>query len=272
MEYWYNRLTLKGLFIYKNLDVDGAHSSMRRGDGLVIVSISLLVIYWTVSVIIGNLSSPIITVYEWVYETSLLLGYPGVLLVSFFGNATILFPFPYVGLPFVLGGLQDVDSGVFLFDPWIVGLISGIGAILGEMTGYYVGYGGSHFLQEEKMNRFRTFIENYPRATPLVIWFLAVTPIPDDMLILPLGAAKYPWWKVFIPGFFGKTMLLTGIAWGGRFGLDWIERIVAGSESGDIVSFSAEVISILIVIIILYLIIRIDWKKLGTSPNSNPYS
>ena len=215
--------------------------------------------------IIGNLSSPVILIYNWINEISLLLGYPGTILVSFCGNATILFPFPYVGFPFVLGGLRDIDSGVFLFDPWIVGFLSGLGAILGEMTGYYIGYGGSHFIEMEKMNKFRSFIDKYPRTTPLVIWFLALTPIPDDPLIVPLGAAKYPWCKVFIPGFIGKTMLLTGIAWAGRFGLDWIASIFADSGTGSILSLSIEIVGIIILIIIFYLIIRIDWKNIRAS-------
>jgi membrane protein YqaA with SNARE-associated domain len=234
---------------------------MRRCDVIFTVCIVSLIIYWILSIIIGNLNSPIIALYNWICEMSLLLGYTGAVLVSFLGNATILFPFPYVGLPFVLGGLRDVDSGVFLFDPWMIGFLSGIGAMIGEMTGYYIGYGGSHFIEEEKTNSFRSFIEQYPRTTPLVIWFLAVTPIPDDVIIVPLGAAKYPWWKVFIPGFIGKIILLTGIAWAGRFGLEWIVSIVDSSYSGSIFSLSIEILGLLILIVFLYLIIRIDWSN-----------
>ena len=241
---------------------------MRKVDYIFSVCVSFLIFYWIISLFIGNLGSPVITLYNWINEISLLLGYPGAVLVSFFGNATILFPFPYVGLPFILGGLRDSNSGAFLFDPWIIGLLSGLGAIFGEMTGYYIGIGGSHLIEKEKMNGFREFIEKYPRTTPLVIWFLAVTPIPDDPLIVPLGAARYLWWKVFIPGFFGKTMLLTGIAWAGRFGFDWIASIVASSGTGDVLSLSIEIIGLLILIIIFYLIIRIDWKTIQTVPDS----
>jgi membrane protein YqaA with SNARE-associated domain len=238
---------------------------MKKGDYIVAVCVTFLVIYWILSVFLGNLNSPLIALYDWIYEASLLLGYPGALLVSFFGNATILFPFPYIGLPFVLGGLRDMDSGAFLFDPWIIGFLSGIGAIIGEMTGYYIGMGGSHFIEDEKMNSFRLFIERYPRITPLVIWFLAVTPIPDDVLIVPLGAAKYSWWKVFVSGLIGKTMLLTGIAWAGRIGLNWIASFVNTSGTGSIVSLTTEILGIIILILFLYLIIRIDWKNAKTS-------
>ena len=235
---------------------------MRRGDLVAILCIAFLIIYWMISIFTGNLISPIITLYDWIYEMSLYLGYPGAFIVSLIGNATILFPFPYAGLPFILGGLRESNSGLFIFDPWVIGLLSGVGAIIGEMTGYYIGFGGSHFIEEKEMNGFRYFIERYPRTTPLVIWFLAVTPIPDDILIVPLGAAKYPWWKVFIPGFIGKTMLLTGITWGGRFGLDWIESIVMSSV-GNVYSLSIEILGLLLLVLTFYLLIRIDWRKLG---------
>jgi membrane protein YqaA with SNARE-associated domain len=238
---------------------------MRRSDFIVIACISFLIIYWMLSLFLGDLNSPVIALYDWIIETSLLLGYPGTLFVSFFGNATIIFPFPYIGLPFILGGLRDIESGAFLFDPWIVGFLSGLGAIIGEMTGYYIGYGGSHFIEEEKMNRFRAFIERYPQTTPLVIWLLAVTPSPDDVLIVPLGAIRYTWWKVFIPGFIGKTMLLTGVAWAGRFGLDWIAAFVNSTGSGNIISLSIEILGLLIIIVFLYLVIRIDWKNFRTT-------
>ena len=237
---------------------------MRKSDILFAVCITSLIIYWIFALILGNLTSPMITIYDWIYQASLLLGYPGTLVVSFLGNATILFPFPYIGLPFVLGGLQNT-SGVFLFDPWIIGILSGLGAILGEMTGYYIGMGGGHFIEKGKMNGFRLFIERYPRATPLVIWFLAATPIPDDVLIVPLGAARYPWWKVFFPGFLGKTMLLTLIAWAGRFGLEWIAAFVNASGTGNILSFSIEILGLIVLITFFYCLIRFDWKNIQTN-------
>ena len=234
---------------------------MRKSDIFVALCIAILIIYWILALLLGNIDSPLISLYNWIYDVSLLLGYPGTVIVSFFGNATILFPFPYVGLPFVLGGLRNSSSGEFLFDPWIIGILSGLGAMIGEMSGFYIGMGGGHFIEDEKMNGFRLFVEQYPRATPLVIWFLAATPIPDDVLIVPLGAARYPWWKVFFPGFFGKTVLLTLIAWAGRIGLDLIASFVIGSGSGSMISFSIEIFGLVILILIFYFLIRIDWKN-----------
>jgi membrane protein YqaA with SNARE-associated domain len=195
-------------------------------------------------------------------DLSILLGYTGALIISFLGNAIVLFPFPYIVVPFILGGLTDEVTSLFVFDPWLIGIVAGIGALLGEMTGYIIGYGGGKLIDQEQTGSFRKFIECYPRATPLVLLLLAATPIPDDVLIVPLGAARYPWWKVAIPQLIGKTMFMIAIAWAGRFGLDIIESIFGGTDPLSLVSRTIEIAALLSVIIAVYLLIRVDWYKL----------
>ena len=212
--------------------------------------------------VLPDLASPFAVVYSLLLDISLVLGYTGAFIVSFFGNATILFPFPYIAVPFILGGITDEVTSMFVFDPWIIGIVAGFGALIGEMTGYIIGYGGGKLIDQEQRNGFRKFIESHPRATPLVLWFLAATPIPDDILIVPLGAARYPWWKVALPQLIGKTMFMIAIAWAGRFGLDIIETIFGGSNPLSLVSRGIEVIALLSVIVAVYLLVRIDWGKL----------
>ncbi|UCH05286.1 MAG: VTT domain-containing protein, partial [Candidatus Thorarchaeota archaeon] len=147
-----------------------------------------------------------------------------------------------------------------LFDPWVVGLVSGLGAMLGEMTGYAVGYGGGFLIEAKPRNSFRDFIQQYPRLTPLVLWFLAATPIPDDVLVVPLGAAKYPWWKVAIPQLVGKSMFLVAIAWTGRLGLSWIGDLLGGLDPTSVFTKSVEVAGFLLVILAIYALVRVDWS------------
>jgi membrane protein YqaA with SNARE-associated domain len=249
--------------------------NMKRSDLLLIVVISGLLVYWIAVIIYPWLTSPFNTMYLLLLDISMMMGYAGSLIVSFLGNAIVLVPFPYVGVPFVLGGLRDAVSSVFLFDPTLVGLLAGIGACLGEMTGYFIGYLGGQLLDEKHTDGFRHFVHCYPRATPIVVWFLAATPLPDDVVVVPLGAARYPWWKVFVPQLIGKSMFLVSIAWAGRFGLDWVGQIFAATESTSIVSRSTEVVAILLVVIAIYLLVRVDWSSMtgsrivGACPTEN---
>ncbi|MHA2432080.1 MAG: VTT domain-containing protein [Candidatus Thorarchaeota archaeon] len=236
---------------------------MRTSDKLVILSVSIVVFYWIVAIGIPGIVSPLIAVYYWLLDFTLFAGYQGSLVISFLGNATILFPFPYVGVPFILGGLRDIVTDAFVFDPWLVGLVSGLGAMLGEMTGYAVGFAGGALVEEEQRNRFRDFVLQYPRLTPLVLWFLAATPIPDDILVVPLGAAKYPWWKVALPQLVGKSMFLATIAWTGRFGLSWVGEFIGGLDPTSIMTKSVEVVGFLLVILAVYFMVRVDWSGMS---------
>ena len=235
---------------------------MRKSDVLLLISIVALLCYFLLSVLLPDLMSPIVIIYNWLLDISILLGYFGDFLISFLGNATILIPFPYMGVTFLLGGLTDGITSEFLFDPWLVGLLSGLGAVLGEMTGYVIGYSGGQLIGKEQRNSFREYVNEHPRATPFVLWFLAATPIPDDILIVPLGAAKYPWWKVMIPQFIGKTMFMTFVAWSGRFGLDIVGSLIGNTDASSLVSRGVEVASVLFIVLAIYVLVRIDWTKL----------
>jgi len=238
---------------------------MRKSDILLLASVTALLVYLMLSILVPNLTSPIGMIYDWLLDVSLMLGYLGDFLVSFLGNATVLFPFPYMGITFILGGLADEITDQFLFDPYLIGLLAGLGAVLGEMTGYLIGYGGGHLIDARQRTAFGEYVKRHPRATPVVLWVLAATPIPDDMFIVPLGAAKYPWWKVMIPQFIGKTMFMTTIAWSGRFGLGIVGMLIGSADPTGVLSRVIEVASVLLIVFAIYALVRIDWSALVSS-------
>lgn len=234
---------------------------MRRSDRLLILSMVFLLVYLILSILFPNIISPFGLAYNWLLDISLILGYAGAFLISFMGNATILIPFPYVGVAFILGGLRDEVVLFFVFDPWMIGIVAGFGAMLGEMTGYIVGYVGGKLIDENQTNSFKRFVDFHPRATPFVVWFLAATPIPDDVLIVPLGAARYSWWKIALSQFIGKTMFLTVIAWSGRIGLEFVGSILGGTNPLGIMSRVVEVVAVLLVVLAIYVLVRVDWNS-----------
>ena len=241
---------------------------MRKSDRLLLLTVVVLLVYLVLSINFPDLVSPFGVIYNWLLDVSLFLGYLGEFLISVIGNATILVPFPYVGIVFILGGLRDQLLIAFLFDPWLIGIVSGIGAMIGEMTGYFIGYGGGKLIDESQTSAFKEYVDSHPRATPFVVWFLAATPIPDDVLVIPLGAARYSWWKVALAQLLGKTMFLMGIAWSGRIGLDIVGSILGSTNPLSILSRVIEVSSVLLVILAIYMLVRIDWTSLVTR-NSN---
>jgi membrane protein YqaA with SNARE-associated domain len=261
-------LQLRNLLISLDLDHDLWHGYMRKLDLILILAVVSLFVYWILIIINPLILGPFHAAYDWFLDFSVLLGYPGAFIISLIGNATILLPFPYIGVPFILGGVQTVPSGPFIFDPWLIGLVSGIGATIGEMTGYAIGYAGGELIKEEQRSRIRDLALQHPKLTPFLLWFVAATPIPDDVLVVPLGASKYPWWKVLAPQLIGKTMFLTGIAWAGRLSLSWIGNLLIGDPT-SLLSKSIEVVALLLVILAVYLMVRMDWTSYSRGNTDN---
>ncbi len=233
---------------------------MKRIDQVLLICVPVILAYWIIILILEDITGPFVSLYYWIQGLSLFIGYPGAFIVSFLGNVTILFPFPYIAVIFLLGGASASVTGPFFFDPWLLGIIGGFGATVGEMTGYLIGRFGSRYVNQNQRSGFLDFVKRYPRITPLVVWFLALTPIPDDVVVISLGVARYPFQKVLVPQLIGKCMFLAIIAWAGRLGLTYLEAVIIGNPTNPITK-SIEVVALLILIFGLYLVLRVDWSK-----------
>ncbi|TFG12412.1 hypothetical protein EU537_09625 [Candidatus Thorarchaeota archaeon] len=232
---------------------------MKTIDKIAVIFISLLIVYWLLVVIDPSLFNPIAEFYYWILDIAELMGYPGAFVVSFIGNATIVIPVPYLAVAFILGGIKDSITGIFTYDPILVGVISGVAATMGEITGYLLGLYGSRYVETEKGSNFLRYANEHPHLMPFLLFFLAVTPAPDDFLIVPLGLAKYPFSKVFIPQVIGKSIFLIGVAYAGRLGLPFVDAFV-GSNPTSIISRTIEVVGLLLLVLMIWGFLRFDWE------------
>ena len=122
-------------------------------------------------------------------------GYLGIFLISVLGNATIIIPAPVILTAFVGGSI---------FNPFLVGVITALGATIGELTGYLAGTGGKVFIKEsEKYRKLRGWIE---KRGFLTIFVLAAIPNPFfDLAGIASGITGYPLAKFLLATFLGKT-------------------------------------------------------------------
>jgi membrane protein YqaA with SNARE-associated domain len=223
----------------------------------------LVFIYWIALILSPSLISPLSQFFELISEVAIYLGYPGTFFASLLGSASVVIEVPFAGVPFVLSGLRDGTSGPFLFDPWLIGILSGVGATIGDMTSYLLGYGGRHLVDEANSQGFSKFIGERPKATPLAVFVLAATPLPLDPAIVALGVARYSWWKVFIPCLVGEVFFLTLISWAGRLSLDWLIDILGVGGPVTPVSATIEIFGITLLILTVYVTIRLDWSAIS---------
>jgi membrane protein DedA with SNARE-associated domain len=91
-------------------------------------------------------------------------GYPGIFLVSILANATIIVPLPGILLTSAMGAV---------FNPFWVAIAAGLGAALGELSGYLAGFSGQAVIENTKRYELMTnWMRKYGDITILVLAFI----------------------------------------------------------------------------------------------------
>ncbi len=144
-------------------------------------------------------------------------GYSGVLLISFMGNATVLFPAPSLAVVFAMGSALH---------PLLVGLVAGVGEALGELSGYLAGFGGRAIIEDyrmyEKVNRWMK------RFGFWLIFALSVIPNPIfDLAGIAAGASGFPLWRFLLSCWMGKTVKTTLVAFAGYYSISFVEKLLS---------------------------------------------
>ncbi|MEJ2270896.1 MAG: VTT domain-containing protein [Candidatus Bathyarchaeota archaeon] len=184
---------------------------------------------------------------EWMEQFAIQFGYLGVFAISFIGSVSIIFPVPYTLVIFFLGSFLD---------PFFVAISGGLGSALGEFSGYILGYYGRKVVSEERQRKMDYMLRIFGKYGSVTIFIFALTPLPDDLLFIPLGVMRYPFLKAFIPALLGKILMTFILAYSGQQSIEFIRTLFGGSEWIGIL------ITIILLIVVIVAIIRIDWEKL----------
>jgi uncharacterized membrane protein YdjX (TVP38/TMEM64 family) len=144
-------------------------------------------------------------------------GYPGLFLLSILANATVILPAPGLAITFAAGGI---------FSPFWVGVIAGVGAALGEMTGYLAGFSGQAVIENRKLyERLEGWMKRYGSVTILV---LATIPNPlFDLGGMIAGALKMPLPKFLFWCVLGKIIKMMVAAYAGYYSIEWITHLLS---------------------------------------------
>lgn len=130
-------------------------------------------------------------------------GYFGLFLATLLGHATVLFPAPVFALVVVSG---------HVWNPYMVGAVSALGATLGELSGYYTGYGGQVLVGEYP------WLEEWVHKHGfLSIAVLAAIPNPFfDIVGILAGLNHFPLHQFLAAAFLGTCMKYTTLALTGK--------------------------------------------------------
>ncbi|MCX8183764.1 MAG: VTT domain-containing protein [Crenarchaeota archaeon] len=185
---------------------------------------------------------------EWMEQLAYQYGYLGILLLSFIGALSIVFPIPYTVVIYLMGSM---------IDPLLIAVSGGLGSALGELVGYALGYYGRMLIGDERRRKMDYMLKIFDRYGAAAIFLFALSPLPDDLLIIPLGIMRYNPVKFLIPCVLGKTLMCLILALGGRFSISLIKNLFGG-EGG----WAATLATFLLLVGVVILILKIDWEEI----------
>ncbi len=180
---------------------------------------------------------------------SIQYGYLGVFLVTAIAAASLFLPIPDTIVVFTIGSS-------FLYEPIWVAIVATVGATIGEFTGYLLGYTGRKTLNKRYGKNINLLQKLFQKFGAIAIFLFALTPLPDDLIYIPLGALRYNVVKVFIPTFIGKFIMYLTIVYGGRFFIDTVADSI-GITNDWLPAF----VSMILGIVAFFLMLKVDWSK-----------
>ncbi|MDW0279389.1 MAG: VTT domain-containing protein [Nitrososphaeraceae archaeon] len=182
-------------------------------------------------------------------------GYLGILLISFVGSIIVFVPIPY--FPVLITAAFNDN-----LNPTLIALSSAIGAIIAKLIIFYASYYGRNMLSSKIKGKMIPLQRLLGRYGGIGAFIAAVSPIPDDIVYIPLGLAKYSPWKFAIATFLGKFVLNEMFVIGAiYFGKPFVNNMMSNSTNVDYL-IVVTIASVAALGVIIYFALKIDWAKI----------
>ena len=182
-------------------------------------------------------------------------GYVILALVNFFGSLI-----PFVPLPgFLLLATMSIGNE---YDLHILALVSAVSATAAKQIIFYVSFKGRKIMSKKTLKRMRPFQRLVTKYGAAAAFVAAATPMPDDIIFVPLGLAKYNPKKFFISTLVGKIVLSYSIVFLYHYlGLSVVEPLVKDLDNATPIYIGVIVFGIMMTLVIV-LLLRLDWARI----------
>ena len=182
-------------------------------------------------------------------------GYVILALVNFFGSLI-----PFVPLPgFLLLATMSIGNE---YDLHILALVSAVSATAAKQIIFYVSFKGRKIMSKKTLKRMRPFQRLVTKYGAAAAFVAAATPMPDDIIFVPLGLAKYNPKKFFISTLVGKIVLSYSIVFLYHYlGLSVVEPLVKDLDNATPIYIGVIVFGIMMTVVII-LLLRLDWARI----------
>ena len=182
-------------------------------------------------------------------------GYLILALVNFFGSLV-----PFVPLPgFLFLATMSVGNE---YDLHVLALVSAITATVAKQIIFFVSFGGRKIMNEKTRKRMRPFERLVRRYGAAAAFVAAATPMPDDIIFVPLGLAKYNPKRFFVATLAGKLVLSYVIVFISHYvGLSFIEPFLENVDDATPVYIGIAVFAAMMTAVIV-LLLKMDWERI----------
>ena len=183
------------------------------------------------------------------------VGFLSLALVNFFGSLV-----PFVPLPgFLLLATMSVGDQ---YDLHVLALLSAITATMAKQIIFFVSTSGRKIINEKTRKRMRPFERLVKRYGAAAAFVAAATPIPDDIIFVPLGLAKYNPKKFFVATLTGKIVLSYVIVFISHYlGLSLVEPFLENIEDATPVYIGIIIFGAMMTAVIV-LLLKLDWQRI----------
>jgi membrane protein DedA with SNARE-associated domain len=181
-------------------------------------------------------------------------GYLILALVNFFGSLI-----PFVPLPgFLFLATMSVGNQ---YDLHVLAIVSAVTATVAKQIIFFISFGGRKIMNQKTRIRMRPFERLVKRYGAAAAFVAAATPLPDDIIFVPLGLAKYNPKRFFIATLTGKLVLSYVIVLiSHNIGLSFIEPFLENVDDATPVYIGIVIFGVIMTAMII-LLLKLDWQR-----------
>jgi membrane protein DedA with SNARE-associated domain len=141
-------------------------------------------------------------------------------------------------------------------------IISAVTATAAKVIVFTVSYEGRRIIGKKSRKRMRPFERLVKRYGAGAAFFAAATPMPDDLIYVPLGLAKYNPKRFFIATLSGKLVLSYAIVFISHYmGLSIVEPFLEDVEDVSTIYIGIAVFAAMMTSVVI-LLLKLDWQRI----------
>lgn len=224
-----------------------------KEERFLLIALIVIALYVWILTSVPAVSGLLDRLWQWLISLSETQGYAGGFIAAFLANFSIVIPVPYTVVIVLIAA-----TGI---NPLVLGIVSGIGAGIGESSSYFLGYFGQALTKDiykRNLAVLRRLIARKRWYVYVILFLIGATPIPDDIFIVPLGFLRYGFWQMLLPVALGKMIITILLSIFGRYS-NVAMALVGSNQSG----LTSNTLTLVASVLAVYAMLKVNWDHLG---------